>query len=103
VTKKFLSLTGTVIKTLSVSEPNSLRLESLQEFVELLTDGSWAETRAVILTGTHPEAFLADVSKMQHLTPAAALAFSELGHCRPCRKADGDCKSFTFSLRFQCG
>jgi enoyl-CoA hydratase len=79
MTTKLLSVTGSVIKTVSVREPYSLGFEFLREFVELLTDGSWTETRAVILTGTHPEAFLVDVSKIQSLAPAAALAFSELG------------------------
>jgi heme-degrading monooxygenase HmoA len=40
VATKLLSVTGTVIKTISVSEPYSLRFEFQLEFLELLTDGS---------------------------------------------------------------
>jgi enoyl-CoA hydratase len=74
-----ITLAGTTIKTLSLTEPYSLKQEVLTELLRILTTEVPADTRALLFTGTHPEAFLADVSKLQPLAPGAALAFSELG------------------------
>jgi enoyl-CoA hydratase len=74
-----INIAGDTIKTLTVTEPNSLTEEFLQQLRSLLTGGSWGTTRVLILTGSHPEAFLADVSKLQAMAPSGALSFSKLG------------------------
>ncbi|MBV8864723.1 MAG: enoyl-CoA hydratase/isomerase family protein [Acidobacteriaceae bacterium] len=74
-----ITLAGTTTKTLSITEPYSLKQEVLAELLRILTTEITSDTRVLLLTGTHPEAFLADVSKLQSLAPRAALAFSELG------------------------
>jgi enoyl-CoA hydratase len=72
-------LSGGPVVTATVTESHSLGQSFLQELLTILTETIDSSTRVLILTASHPEALLADVSALQPLTPNEAFPFSELG------------------------
>jgi enoyl-CoA hydratase len=68
-----------LVSTLTITEPHSLRTAILQSLLTILTKEIDSSTRVLILTVSHPEALLADVDALKRMTPTEAFAFSELG------------------------
>jgi enoyl-CoA hydratase len=69
------------VATITLSRPTSLDSAGKHELLNLVEPlGARAELRALIVTASHPAAFLVDVAELADMEPSRAADFSRAGH-----------------------